>query len=254
MGQALVQDGLVKAVKTMQGLKIKELEVEEIGCFKHLLIEPAPGVNLICGGNGTGKSTLLKCIASGFINSAQYLTLKKRQGSRQGLVRLKCDAGRDTAAPGGAQPEAVEVKYQVNNFSPVEREQISTGLARWARYAMQLGVNRLPSYIQIDSLKKDSEVSDYDAAQEMLTGLDLQGGKEWFIRRFLFADKEGSLSSTQLHNFALAREVFGLLDEHISFERVAGDSYDIILKTQDGSVCLEYLSDGYKAAVFMNSM
>ena len=45
-------------------MKLKRLELNNIGGIKHLSLELNSHINVICGMNGIGKSTILKSILS----------------------------------------------------------------------------------------------------------------------------------------------------------------------------------------------
>ena len=71
------------------------------------------------------------------------------------------------------------------------------------------------------------------------------------MNRYLFVDKEGSLSEGQIENYRLAEKAFGVLDNTVSFKTVIGATYDIMLTTTKGDIYFEYLSSGYKSCIYI---
>lgn len=58
----------------MDNLKISRITIEGIGGITNLDLAFKEGLNLICGANGIGKTTILDCISHAFIqNSTQKL-------------------------------------------------------------------------------------------------------------------------------------------------------------------------------------
>ncbi|UNM96660.1 ATP-binding protein [Ignatzschineria rhizosphaerae] len=69
-------------------MKIQEIEIADIGGIRYLKLENLdPHMNIICGENGVGKTTMLDAIS--FIFSGAPSILKRRSGSDKGVVKLK---------------------------------------------------------------------------------------------------------------------------------------------------------------------
>ena len=57
-------------------MKIEKLVINAIGGIDHLELPFNPGMNLICGPNGVGKTTILECISHSF-GTNRSKTLKR---------------------------------------------------------------------------------------------------------------------------------------------------------------------------------
>ena len=77
-----------------------------------------------------------------------------------------------------------------------------------------------------------------------MEGISAEDIKSWFVNRFLFSGKEGSLSERQVANFEFAKKVFGILDSSAAFKAIVASSFDIMLSTDRGDIYFEYLSAG----------
>ncbi len=62
-------------------MRIASLQIENLRIFEHARIEPAAGINLLVGGNGAGKTTVLEAIA--LLSSGRSF----RGGVRDALIR-----------------------------------------------------------------------------------------------------------------------------------------------------------------------
>lgn len=51
----------------LQLMKIKEIELKNIGCIRHLHLDFNENMNILCGPNGVGKTTIIESVASMFI-------------------------------------------------------------------------------------------------------------------------------------------------------------------------------------------
>lgn len=124
----------------------------------------------------------------------------------------------------------------------------------WTGYSKDLyyfGVNRNIDYIKMDSIKSDPERENYIVNKMAVSGIQADDIKNWFVNRYLFVDKEGSLSEGQIENYRLAEKAFGVLDNTVSFKTVIGATYDIMLTTTKGDIYFEYLSSGYKSCIYI---
>ena len=66
-------------------MKITKVEITGVGGIRHLSVEPNEAMNIICGPNGIGKTTLLECIAHLF-SAGNTNLLKRNFFEPRGLV------------------------------------------------------------------------------------------------------------------------------------------------------------------------
>lgn len=107
-------------------------------------------------------------------------------------------------------------------------------------------INRTLNYQPLDSIPKDSSRDNRESAVQLHHGVENSDLKGWFINRYVFLDKDKSLSAEQEHNFNLAKRALSLLDPTVSFLTVDASTLDIKLKTDRGDIFFEYFSAGYK--------
>lgn len=68
-------------------MKIKRINIDNINGIKHLELNFNKGLNLICGENGVGKTTILKAIAHQFLYGNDCF-IKKHCNSEKGTVEI----------------------------------------------------------------------------------------------------------------------------------------------------------------------
>ena len=94
-------------------MKIEKMVIDNICGIRHLELKFNKGLNLICGENGVGKTTILKAIAHEFVYGYDYF-IKKHYGSDNGHVEIWIEGG-DTP-----------IGYEIEDFIPgkIERYNI----------------------------------------------------------------------------------------------------------------------------------
>ena len=75
-------------------MKIKSLSIEGIGGIQHLELSFIDGMNVICGANGIGKTTILDVIADAF-NSNERSKLKRNALCKEGKYNIGIDVCKD---------------------------------------------------------------------------------------------------------------------------------------------------------------
>ncbi|MCD8105112.1 MAG: AAA family ATPase [Lachnospiraceae bacterium] len=222
-------------------MKIRTLKINEIGGIKNLELSFHEGLNVICGENGVGKTTILNVIADAF-GYAVHSRLKRYALSREGSYDIEISVENN----GDASTEKKHVK--IADFEPSSSRTVM-GWRQYAGYLINMGKNQELDYQKLKAISNDPERNPTVNSRLAVEGIPADGIKKWFVNRFLFADKPGSLTKEQNINFHLAKEVFHILDESVSFKTVNGSSLDILLSTTKGDIYYEYLSSGYKSSI-----
>lgn len=217
-------------------LTINSLAIQNIGRIEALKIELNDGVNLICGPNGIGKTTILECIGQAF-SRAHQTVLRKRVGSTQGQFNI--------IATTESGPLSLENK--VENFEP-QNTGWTPGAGDWEKSVITLKTNRAFSYLAIDSLAKDPNSKDRHR-QLGAQGIQFEDIKNWIVNRYMFSKHEDHLTPEQLKNLELAKRAFSALDSTVQFAKVIPSSFDIMVRTPDGEIYFEYLSSGFKSCL-----
>lgn len=224
-------------------MKIKSLSIDGIGGIQHLELSFIDGVNVICGANGIGKTTILDVIADAF-GAHESSKLKRNALCEAGEYNIEidiCIRGKYVKR----QKESV-----VTKFLPYDSV-YKTGWKEYSKDVFFFGINRNIDYVKLDAVASDPEYGEYQTSRMVLMGIQVDDIKSWFINRYLFAGKEGSLSKEQIANYELAVRLFSVLDDKIKFKTVMAKSLDIMLTTPKGEIYFEYLSSGYKSCIYI---
>lgn len=225
-------------------MQIKSLAIDGIGGIRHLELKFIPGVNVICGANGVGKTTVLDIIADAFLPAIVATRLKRNAQCTEGKYTIQIDVG-DGRTPAPKQKTEIRREFRPANEKP--------GRGDWGFYSRKLlhfDTYRDIPYFKLNAVGPDQARKDYDTGKMAVEGIRADDIKNWFVNRFLFLDKD-SLTHEQISNFHLAEKSFGILDHTVTFKTVMASSFDIILSTANGNIYFEYLSSGYKSCIYI---
>ncbi|MDR9852851.1 AAA family ATPase [Paenibacillus sp. VCA1] len=216
-------------------MKIERLDIQNIAGIKKLALEFIDGLNLICGINGVGKSTILDCIASSFSLYAAD-NLKRNSNSEYGEWSITVDGN--------------TVSNHVQIFRPEESYTPHTPFRDSSKKVIFIKEQRSMNYTKLEYIARDNNKSNVNYSADLTRGLDGGLTKNWFINRLGF-ESQGRFSSEEIHNLNTAKNCFSLLDSDVEFSHIAHDTLDIMLKTSRGEIYLEYLSTGFKSCLFI---
>ena len=224
-------------------MKIKSLVIDGVGGIQHLELSFIDGVNVICGAYGIGKTTILNVIADAF-GGNESSKLKRNALCKVGEYNIEIDAFEN------GNSKRQHRCNTVAKFLPYE-EEYKGGWNEYSKDLFYFGINRNIEYTKLDSITSDSKRSSYHTERMALIGIQANDIKNWFINRYLFVDKAGSLTEAQIANYHLAVKLFSVLDDKINFKTVVARSFDIMLTTPKGEIFFEYLSSGYKSCIYI---
>lgn len=220
-------------------MKIKNLQIIGVGGIKSLELNFNDGFNVICGANGVGKTTILNTIADSFTNT--WGSIKRNSAFKEGRYTLNYT---------NCQGEVENKTLQVKEFDP-DKHDSGRYASDESTYVMMFGIDRIINYKSLEAIPKDPKRSIYDSGNLLSDGIKVSDLKGWFVNRYVFADKEDSMSEKQKINFDVAKKAFGLLDPSTKFLTVDSSTLDIKLKTSRGDIYFEYLSAGYKTCIYL---
>lgn len=215
-------------------MKIKEIDIKGVGGIQNLHLNFNDSMNILCGPNSVGKTTVLESIATMFIFSKPIV-------KRNAL----CKYG-EISSVVVVDKEEKRGKVEIKEFSPLGDKSVYA-LYDYGSKFLSLKVNRTFSYSSLLSIPSDPKREQQAIWQEALNGIDFDGFKGWFVNRYLYSAREGTLSEQQLANYHLAEKCFSFVNSAYSFSRVMGSSNDIMVNTPQGEIYYEYLSAGFKS-------
>lgn len=218
-------------------MKIRTLDIKGIGGIRSLSVHFSDQMNILCGPNGVGKTTVLECVAHTFSANTTNI-LKRNATSAQGsFLAVVFD-------------ETSERRHElhINDFEP-ERQTHYSGLVQDAKKLFSFKVNRTFQYQMLDAVRKDTEKNEYQAGEEAKYGQNFMEIKNWFVNRYLYSAHPGVLTPEQIYNLELAKRCFSLLNPNFSFSKVLASSNEIMIQTPSGEIYYEYLSSGFKSCI-----
>ncbi|OTL22007.1 AAA family ATPase [Acinetobacter pittii] len=220
-------------------MRIKELEIVNIGGIPRLTLDNFdPKMNIICGPNGIGKTTIIDSIAHIFTHGYSQL-LKKNVNSETGSIKYTLQF---------EDIEDISDTLNIDVYNPLEQCRFNSR-SDLSNKIIHLKTNRTFYYENLGAIAKDDIVDISRSAELSMLGIHHTSTKSWFINKFVFANVPNSLKPEQIHNFELAKSCFSKLNKEFSFKTVDPDSLDIIVNTPSGDIIYEYLSSGFKSII-----
>ncbi|PFU64055.1 hypothetical protein COK90_08860 [Priestia megaterium] len=222
-------------------LRINEINIRNINSITSLNLRLQPGVNILCGTNGIGKTTILDCI--------QYSTLP-RMNPRMNPLRNNI---RRTV-------NSSDSFYSINATVNEHEDDFFLDLINEPDFHASQEINRINSrkliYLNISDRNQRTPLRlriNEEGRIRVMSTYDLI--KRWFYRCYY---KKKNMSEETFENLLLAKKVFNKLDPNVTFVE-ATEKYEedynndmvkfieIMVKTQRGTINMDFLSSGYRA-------
>lgn len=215
---------------------LKEIEILGVGGIEELKLTFDPRMNIICGPNGIGKTTVLESVAHTF-SSGRTNVLKRSAKSQSSFIKSKVDVDN--------LERISNIEFDV--FIPSQQALIN-GINDLSDNLLSLKINRTFEYKALASVDRDPEKQKFTTWGEAQTGINLNNVKSWFVNRYMYTP-HGTLTQTQVSNYELARSSFSALNKSFSFSRVDASTNEILVNTPSGEIYYEYLSSGFKSCL-----
>lgn len=219
-------------------MKIKEIELKNIGCIRHLHLDFNENMNILCGPNGVGKTTIIESVASMFIYG--HPTVKRNVAGDIGSLHAKIKVD------GHIKDKTIEIK----KFNPLESENASS-FSDLTSKIISIKISRNFGYLKLAAIPSDQPREQPTLWNETISGVTFDGVKGWFVNRYLYSAREGTLSEEQISNYHLAERCFSIINSQYRFSRVMGATNDIMVNTPHGEIYFEYLSSGFKSIIYL---
>lgn len=219
-------------------MKINHIDIIGIGGIRELHLDFNDRMNILCGPNSIGKTTVIESVATMFMHGEP--SVKRNVALESGLIHA-------SVVNGGQQEEST---ISVKTFNPREVE--TTGsFTNYANKLLSIKVGRNFGYSRLDAVPSDPDRAIYEIWKESRSGVIFNDVKGWFVNRFLYSTHPGSLSSQQLSNYNLAVKCFSIINQDYSFSNVKASANDIMINTPQGEIYFEFLSSGYKSILYL---
>ncbi len=242
LGEAVARARPAVAPPVLAHAAVREVHLTNIGAFKKLDLTFGPHWNVLLGNNGSGKSTLLRAIALGMCgddrDAEPYADKLLRTGEPRGLIELMVGdvTYRTELLRDG---DKVRVKSQLTAFAQ----------GRWVvlGFPPLRGVStRDPSGLAAPSAPRPV-VGDLLPLIKGTIDERLNDLKQWIVN--IDADANSPTSPNHARSKALLASFFTLLRRvtpgvNIEFDKVSRDPWRVLVKTEDGSVPIDQVSQG----------
>lgn len=212
-------------------LKINKLLIHNINNLRDFEIKFNDGINIICGQNGAGKTSILNCILGSF--------------RRRKLGSLNIHANGTYGF--------WEIVY-LNNYQSQFR----------VHYIDREEDIKDTPHIKGNKLINTKYIISFPINNRNLNSnhnLSFSSLKRWMYKNYFKSDLNYSKES----NFKMTRDCFSMIDSNISFSRIeeqsdkymiknsyyANDKYDIYVNTPKGEILIDHMSSGYQSTLII---
>ncbi|MGJ0714410.1 AAA family ATPase [Enterococcus raffinosus] len=221
-------------------MKVNELNIKNVGNISDLTLNFNHKMNVICGTNGIGKTTILNSIAACFSYEGQKL--KKKYGSDIGKVDVSIDS---------SNSEISGLSVVVNAITPLEKYEPIQRNDSLYRDLINFSVVRNMDYRELSSLSKYPNRDYWDTGGITRDGVSDNHLKNWLVNRYMTSGHWDDLESYEKENYKLMKSVFSIINPDIRFKKADTKKFEILLEDRGNEVYFEFESAGYKAIVFI---
>lgn len=151
-------------------LRVKHVQIQDVGGIRSLELPLNDGVNIICGPNGIGKSTIVESIIGSLIPFSQRLA--RNVNSSTGHIKVQYLV----------EGVLSHMSRVIDSFA--DQRQSPIGYTTWVKEIMFFRPNRLILYQILTAIQKQEFKSYNKIAQEYQNaGIALEPSKNWLAQR-----------------------------------------------------------------------
>jgi len=217
---------------------ISNITIKGVAGIDYIELSFKKGMNILCGPNGVGKTSILESIAHSFVNIYGAGEIKRNVNHFKGEIITTIEN----------DYQVVNQKVEINNYLPnVKSELRLSNYEISSKELISIKASRTFGYQELQSISKDINKENYTLVDDAINGIKYQDIKNWFVNRNLYSLHKGSLTFEQIKNYELARDCLSILNPHFSFSRVSAEDSEILINTPNGEIYYEYLSSGFKS-------
>lgn len=143
-----------------------------------------------------------------------------------------------------------EKTIEIKKFNPIDSENTSS-FSDLTSKLISIKVSRNFEYSKLPAIPSDQSRGQSELWAETISGVTFDGVKGWFVNRYLYSAREGTLTEEQISNYHLAERCFSIINSQYNFSRVMGATNDIMVNTPQGEIYFEYLSSGFKSIIYL---
>jgi len=238
-----------RGVRSIRPEVITKIEVENIGPFKSLSLDVGPNWNVLLGGNGVGKSSLLRAISLAICGEQARGDIGRLIRAGEGRASVTLTFGKEKLFVELRKAENGEYEMKSSPPRPLEtigKLVIGFPALRSTTRAQVPGprpptVNR-PSSLDLMPLLQGDTDHRFDDIKQWIVNLDYQ------IKRSMAEGTGNPIEESLLKGFfhALSRLTKGV---ELEFAGIDSATNNILIRTIDGVVSIDSLSQGTSSLI-----
>ena len=143
-------------------MKIENIHIHGVGGITDLVINFNPHMNILCGPNGIGKTTVLESVAHCFVHGKTNI-LKRHVNTQRSSIKARFNHA----------SEPIDVELQFQQYEPRDKAEVR-GSHDKSQFLLSLKTTRTFAYSPLDSISRDTEKAVHVLWEESKYGVTLQ--------------------------------------------------------------------------------